>query len=209
MPAYLENSAPATGLEKINFHSNPKEKKCQRMYKLPYNHTHFTCQEDFAQNPSSQASVIHEPRTFRCISWIQKRQRSPRSDYQHTLDHRKRKGIPKKKKIYLCFIDYAKTFYYVDHNKQWNLLKEMGIPDHLTCLLRNLYTGQEATELDMEQWTGSKLGKEFVKSEDCYPAYLTYVQSTSCKMSGWMNHKLESRLLGEISTASYMQMIPL
>ena len=48
-------------------------------------------------------------------------------------------------KIYLCFIDYAKAFYYVDHNKLWKILKEMGIPDHLTCLLRNLYAGQEAT----------------------------------------------------------------
>ena len=61
------------------------------------------------------------------------------------------------KNIYLCFIDYAKAFDCMDHNKQWKILKEMGIPDHLTCLLRNLCTGQEATlELDMEQQTGSK-----------------------------------------------------
>ena len=61
------------------------------------------------------------------------------------------------KNIYLCFIDYAKPFDYVDHNKLWKILKEMGIPDHLTCLLRNLYAGQEATvKLDMEQQTGSK-----------------------------------------------------
>ena len=58
------------------------------------------------------------------------------------------------KNIYFCFIDYA--FDCVDHNKLWKILKEMGIPDHSTCLLRNLYTGQEATELDMEQQTGSK-----------------------------------------------------
>ena len=64
------------------------------------------------------------------------------------------------KSIYICFIDYSKTFDYVDHNKPWKSLKEMGIPDHLTCFLRNLYAGQEATEPDMEQWTGSKLGKE-------------------------------------------------
>ena len=50
------------------------------------------------------------------------------------------------KNIYFCFIDYAKTFDYVDHNKLWKILKEMGIPDHLTCLLRNLYAGQEATD---------------------------------------------------------------
>ena len=60
------------------------------------------------------------------------------------------------KNIYFCFIDYAKAFDCVDHNKLWKILKEMEIPDHLTCLLRNLYAGQEATELDMEQQTGSK-----------------------------------------------------
>ena len=59
---------------------------------------------------------------------------------------------------------------------------------------------------DMEQWTGSKLGKEYVKAIYCDPTYLTYIQSTSYKMLGWMNHKLESRLLGEISTTSDMQM---
>ena len=84
----------------------------------------------------------------------------------------------------------------------------MRIPDHLTCPLKNLYAGQEATELDMEQKTGSKLGKEYIKAVNCHPAYLTYMQSTSCKMSGWMKHKLESRLPGEISTTSDMQMTP-
>ena len=66
-----------------------------------------------------------------------------RSNCQHTLDHRKSKGIPPQK-IY-CFIDYAKAFDCVDHNKVWNILNEMGIPDHLICLLRNLYASQEAT----------------------------------------------------------------
>ena len=61
------------------------------------------------------------------------------------------------KNIYFCFIDYAKAFDYVSHNKLWKILKEMGIPDHLTCLLRNPYAGQEQQlELDMEQQTGSK-----------------------------------------------------
>ena len=95
----------------------------------------------------------------------------------------------------------------VDHKKMWKILKEMVIPDHLTCLLRNLHIGQEATlELHMEQWTGSKLGKEYVKAVYCPPAYLTYMQSTSCEMPGWMKLKLESRLLGEISITSDMQM---
>ena len=87
--------------------------------------------------------------------------------------------------------------------------KEMGLPDHLTCLLRNLYIHQEVTEPDMEQWTGSKLGKKSIKAEYCHPAYLTYMQSTSYEMPDWVNHKLESRLPGEISTTSDMQMIPL
>ena len=60
---------------------------------------------------------------------------------------------------------------------------------------------------DVEQETGSKLGKEYIKAVYCYPAYLTYMQSTSCEMPGWINHKLETRLLGEISTISYMQII--
>ena len=72
------------------------------------------------------------------------------------------------KNIYFCFIDYAKAFDCVDHNKLWKILKEMGIADHLTYLLRNLYAGQEATELDMEQQTGSKLGKEYVKAVYCH-----------------------------------------
>ena len=82
------------------------------------------------------------------------------------------------KNIYFCFIDYAKAFDCVDHNKLWKILKAMGIPDHPTCLLRNLYAGQE-TELEMEQHTGSKLGKEYIKAVYCHPAYLTYMQSTS------------------------------
>ena len=68
----------------------------------------------------------------------------------------------------------------MDHNKLWKILKEMGIPDHLICLLRNLYAGQkQQLELDMEQQTGSKYGKEYIKVVYCHPAYLTYMQSTS------------------------------
>ena len=68
------------------------------------------------------------------------------------------------KNIYFYFIDYAKAFGCVDHNKLWKIPQDMGIPDDLTCLLRNLYAGQEATELDMEQQTGYKLGKEYIKA---------------------------------------------
>ena len=70
-----------------------------------------------------------------------------------------------------------------------------------------MQVNKQQLELGMKQWTGSKLGKEYVKAVYCHPAYLTYMQSTSCKMPGWMNHKVESILLGEISTTSDMQII--
>ena len=112
----------------------------------------------------------------------------------------KSQRIPSKK-FYFWFIDYAKTFDSVDHNKLWKF-QEMGIPDHLTCLLRNLCGSQEETEFNMEQETTYKSGKEYIKVIYCHPAYLTYMQSTSCEMLGWMKHKLESRLPGEISVTS-------
>ena len=99
--------------------------------------------------------------------------------------------------IYLCFIDYAKVFDRVDHNKLWKILKEMAISDHLTCLLRNLYTGQEATVRTRHGTTDwSKLGKEYIETVYCHPSYLIHMQSTSCEMPGWMKHELESRLPG-------------
>ena len=104
-----------------------------------------------------------------------------------------------RKNIYFCFIDYAKAFDCVDHNKLWEILQEMGIPDHLTCLLRNLHAGQEATVR-----TGHGTVDWFQIGEG--PAYLIYMQSTSWETLGWMNHKLESRLPGEISITSDMQM---
>ena len=84
------------------------------------------------------------------------------------------------KNIYFCFIDYAKAFDCVDHNKLWNILKEMGIPDCLTSLLRNMYAGQEVT---VKTGHGTKdwfqIGKGVFKAIYCHPAYLTYMQSTS------------------------------
>ena len=72
----------------------------------------------------------------------------------------------------------------------------MGVLDHLTCLLRNLYAGVKAQlEFDMGQWTGSKLGKDYDKAVYCHPAYLTHMQSTSCEKLSWMHPKLELRLL--------------
>ena len=108
------------------------------------------------------------------------------------------------KNIYFCFIDYAKFFDCVNDNKLWKILQEMGIPAHLACLLRNLYAGQEKTvRIRHETIDWFQIGKGV-----CHPAYLTYMQSTSCDMPGWMKCKLESRLLGEISLTSDLQMTP-
>ena len=84
------------------------------------------------------------------------------------------------KNIYYCFIDYAKAFDCVDHHKLWKILKEMGMPDHLTCLLRNMYAGQEATVRTghgTPDWF--QIGKQYAKAVYCHPVYLTYMQSTS------------------------------
>ena len=81
---------------KGQFYSNPKEGQCQRIFKLPYNCSHFTCKQGYAQNPSSQALAIHEPRTSRYASRTQKRQRNQRSNCQHSLQHQKSKRVPEK-----------------------------------------------------------------------------------------------------------------
>ena len=138
MPANLGNSAVATGLKKISFHSNPKERESQRIIALIshaskvmlkilqarlqqyVNHELPDVQTGFRKGRGTRDQIAN-------IFWIIKKAK----EFQ--------------KNIYFCFIDYAKAFDCVDHNKLWKILTEMDIPDHLTCLLRNLYAGQEAT----------------------------------------------------------------
>ena len=113
------------------------------------------------------------------------------------------------KNIYFCFTDYAKAFDCMVHNKLGKIPKEMGIPDHLICFLRNLYAGQEATvRTGHGTMDWFQIGKGVHQGCIFSPAYLTYIQGTSCKMLGWIKHKLGSRLLGEISITSDMQMTP-
>ena len=142
MPANKENSAVATELEKVGFHPNPKERQCQRMFKyctivlISYaskvilkilqarlqqymKHELPDVQAGFRKGRGSRAQIAN-------ICWIIEKVR----EFQ--------------KNIYFCFIDYAKGFDSVDHKKLCKILKKMGIPDPLTCLLRNLYAGQEA-----------------------------------------------------------------
>ena len=114
------------------------------------------------------------------------------------------------KNIYFCCIDYAKAFDYVDHNKLLKILQEMRIPDHLTSLLRNLYTGEEGTVKTGRGTTDwFQIGKGICQGYILSPCLFNlYMQSTSWEKLGWMKHKLESRLPGEISITSDMQMTP-
>ena len=143
MPANLENSAVATGLEKVSFHSNPKEQQCKK-----------------CSNYHTIALISHASKVMLKILQARLQQHMNRELPDIQVGFRKGRGTidqianicwiiekarESQKNICFCFIDYAKAFDCVDHNKLWKILKEMGIPDHLTCLLRNLYAGQEAT----------------------------------------------------------------
>ena len=109
----------------------------------------------------------------------------------------------------ICLIDYAKAFDSVDQYKLWKILQEW---EYQTTLLASweicMQVKKQHLEMDMEQWIGCKLVKEYVKAVYCHPAYLTYMQSTSCEIPGWMKHKLESKLPREISITSDMQITP-
>jgi len=105
------------------------------------------------------------------------------------------------KNIYFCFIDYAKDFNCVDHNTLWKILKEIGIPDHLTCLLRNLYAGQEATVRTRHgkmDWFQIRKGISpgCILSPCLFNLHAEYIMSN--EIPSWMNHKLESRLQTDI-----------
>ena len=114
------------------------------------------------------------------------------------------------KNIYFCLIDYAKAFDCVDHNKLWKILKDMGIPDHLTCLLRNLHAGQEATVRTGHGTTDWFQIGEGVCQGCILPPCLFYLYAEYIMRNpGLEEHKLESRLLGEILITLVMQMTPL
>ena len=119
------------------------------------------------------------------------------------------------KNINFCFIDYAKGFDCVDHNKLWKILQEIGIPDHLTCLLRNLYAGQEATIRTGHGATdwfqiGKGVRQGYILSPCLFNLYAEYIMRNAGlgETLDWKKRKLESRLPGEISITSDMQMTP-
>ena len=174
----MEISAVATGMEKVSFHSNPKERQCKEcsnyhtialishvsriMLKILQarlqqymNHELPDVQAGFRKGRGTRDQIAN-------ICWIME------------------KGREFQKNIYFCFIDYTKAFGCVDHKKLWKILKEIEIPDHLICLLRNLYAGQEATVRTGHGTTDwFQIGKEYIKAVYCHPAYLTCMHSTS------------------------------
>ena len=181
MPANLENSAVATGKRSV-FIPIPKKgnaKECSNY-----------CTVALISHSSKVMLKILQARLQQYMNCelpdVQAGFRKGRGTRDHNICWIIEKAREFQRNIYFCFIDYATAFDWVDHNKLWKILKEMGIPDHLTSLLRNLYAGQEAT---CQQQTGSKLGKEYVKAVYCHLAHLTYMHSTSCEIPGWMNHK--------------------
>ena len=172
MPAHLENSAVATGQEKVSVHSNSKERQCQECS----NYSTIALISD----ASKVMLKILQARLQQYVNCelpdVQAGFRKGRGtrDQIANICRIMEKAREFQKNIYFCFIDYAKAFDCVDHNKLWEILREMGIPDHLTCLSRNLYVGQEATVKTGHGKTGW-----FVKAVYCHPAYLTFIKSTS------------------------------
>ena len=132
MPANLENSAVSTGLEKVSFHSNPKERQWQRMFKPPYSCTISHASKLMLKilQARLQQDVNHE------LPVVQAGFRKGRGTRDQIANIRWtfKKARELQKNVYFCFIDYAKAFDCVDHKKLWKILKVMGIPDHLTCL---------------------------------------------------------------------------
>ena len=121
-------------------HSDLKERQCQRMLKLLHNCTDLTCKQSNAQNSPSTWTV-----NFLMFKLVLEKAEEPEIKLPTSICWITEKAREFQKNIYFCFIDYAKAFDYLDHNKLWEILQEKGILDHLTCLLRNLYAGQEVT----------------------------------------------------------------
>ena len=174
------------------------------MFKLLQNCTHFTRLQSNALNSPSQASAVHEPWTWAVQAGFRKG-RGTRDQIANIHWIIEKTRVPEL--VYFCFIDYTKSFDCVVHNKLWKILKEMGIPVNLTCLLRNPNEGQEATVRTghgTTDWFQIRKGVH----QGCIlsPCLFNLYANTSWEILDCMKHTLESRLPGEIAITSDMQM---
>src|SRR5574340_268198 len=207
MPVNLENSAVVTGLEKVSFHSNPKERQCQRM--LKYRTIALISHANKVILKILQARL--QQYVNRELPDVQAGFRKGRGTRDQTANicWIMEKAREFQKNIYFCLIDYAKAFDCVDHNQLWKNLKEMGIPDHLICLLRNLYAGQEATVRTGHGTTDwFQIGKGVRQGCILSPCLFNFYAEYIMRNAGLEEAQLESRLPGEISITSDMQMTP-
>ena len=189
MTAYLESSAMTTGLENVSFHSNSKK----AMPKNVALNLHASKVMFEILQVRIQQYVNHELPDEEAWFRTGRRTRAEIANIRWIIE----KAREFQKNIYICFIDYAKAFDHVNGTKLWKILKEMGIPDHLTCPQQIcIQVKKQWLEPVMEQKTGSKLGNEYDNAIYCHSVYLASMQCTSCEMPGWMKLKLELRFLG-------------
>ena len=169
------------------------------MFRLPHKCTHLRCQQSNAQNSPSKSSTVHEPRTSTCSSWIQKRQKNQRSNCQHLLDHRKSNSRKTSASLTtlkpLCRSQQTGKLL-----KRWDY--QITSPASCeTCM----QVKKQQLELDMEQWTGSQLGKEYIKAFYCHSVYLTYIQSNIMRNAGLDEAQAGIKITRRNTIASDMQ----
>ena len=203
MPANLENSAVATGLEKVNFHSSPKKgnaKECSDYHTIALI-SHASKIMPKILQARLEEYVNHE------LPIVQAGFRKSRGTRDQIGSSKKQESSRKPSTSALLTMPKPWTVWITTNCgnflKRWEYQTTWPASWEICMQVK-----KQQLEVNTEQQTGSKLGKEYIKAVYYHPAYSTYMQSTSCKMLGWMKHKLESRLLEEISRTSDMQMTP-
>ena len=209
MPANVENSAVTTGLEKVSFYSNPKERQCQRMLKLLctvalISHTSKVMFKILQANFNSTWTM-----NFQMFKMVLEKAEEPEIKLPTSAGSLKKEESSRKTSTSVLLTTPNSLTVWITTNckkfqKRWEYQTTLPVSWEMCMQVK-----KQQLESDMEKWAGSKSGKEYVKAVYCHLANLISMQSTSQEIPGWMNHKLESRLPGEILTTSDMRMIPL
>ena len=205
MPENLENSVVATGLEKVSFHSNPKKgnaKECSKYCTIA-----LISDASKVMLKILQARLQQWTENFQIFKLNLEKAKEPEIKLPTSRSSKKQESSRKTPTSALLTMPKPLTVRITTNCgkflKRWEYQTTLHASWEICMQVK-----KQQFKPHMEQQTGSKLGKEYIKAVYCHPAYLIYMQSTSCEMPGWMKHKLESRLLGEISIISDMQMTP-